>query len=454
MEPTERTAIAEGGEPGGPVRQSPETGAASEAARRKAVRSWVMYDWANSAYSTTMVAAVLPIFFVSVPGAGLGNAAASYWAYTQSAAMLILVVLSPILGAMADVSGSKKKLLGVFMTIGVLSTALYALVAEGQIWFAVLLTLLGVIGNSGANNFYDALLPGVAAPQERDKVSTRGYAYGYLGGGLLLAVNLLMIQKPGWFGLTELGGIRLAFLSVAVWWLVFSLPLFRHVPERRPARQTAFGETARLGFARLWGTLRGLRRYPELVKYLIAFWFFSDGIGTIIRMATVYGETIGIGTTHLIAALLITQFVGFPCAILFGKLAGRFGAKSSLYASLCIYVLITVLGYFMTSALHFYLLAGMVGLVQGGSQALARSIYTRLVPAGREAEYFGFMSVWNKFAGFVGPAVFGFVNMFGSSRLGILALVFFFVAGIAMLMLVDLEKGEREAAAAAPPAAG
>ncbi|WP_309122747.1 MFS transporter [Paenibacillus sp.] len=416
--------------------------------QKKTVRAWVLYDWANSAYSTTMVAAVLPIFFVSVPGAGVGDAAASYWAYTQSAAMFLLVLLSPILGAVADVSGSKKKLLGIFMALGVMSTALYALVGEGQLWFAVVLTLLGVIGNSGANSFYDALLPGIAKPADRDRVSAQGYAYGYLGGGLLLAVNLMMVQKPEWFGLDTLGGTRLAFLSVAIWWLVFSIPLFRRVPETKPETAIRAGQSIGLAFRRLGSTLRGLKNYPELLKYLIAFWLFSDGIGTIIRMATVYGETIGIGTSHLITALLITQFVGFPCAILFGRLAGRFGAKSSLYASLCIYVVITILGYFMTNATHFYLLAVMVGFVQGGSQALARSIFTRLIPVGREAEYFGFMSVWNKFAGIMGPAVFGYVNMLGNSRLGILALIAFFVLGIAVLAFVDLDKGEREAARA------
>lgn len=205
----------------------------------------------------------------------------------------------------------------------------------------------------------------------------------------------------------------------------------------------------RLAFVRLGETMRRVRHYPELLKYLIAFWLFSDGIGTIIRMATVYGESIGIGQTHLIAALLITQFVGFPCSLLFGKLAGRFGAKTSLQISLAIYVLITVLGFFMTSALHFYLLAVMVGFVQGGSQALARSLYIRLIPVGREAEFFGFMSVWNKFAGIVGPAVFGFVNLYATSRFGILALVFFFVSGMVLLGLVNMEKGEREAAAGA-----
>ncbi|WP_199620462.1 MFS transporter [Paenibacillus alkalitolerans] len=414
---------------------------------RKKVRAWILYDWANSAYATTMMAAVLPIFFVNVPGKLVGDtAAASYWAYTQSAAMLVLVVLSPILGAVADVSRSKVRLLAVFMGIGVLSTALYTLVGEGDMTLAIWLTLLGVVGFNGSLTFYDALLGDIVPKDKRDRVSAQGYAYGYLGGGLLLAINIVMIEQHEWFGLTKTDGTRLAFLSVAVWWLLFSLPLLRRVKETAPETAMKAGVAVKLAFQRLGNTFRHLRHYPELLKYLAAFWFFSDGIGTIIKMATVYGETIGIGTFHLILALLITQFVGLPFSLLFGRLAERFGAKSSLYAALGVYVGITILGYFMTSAWHFYALAGLVGVVQGGSQALARSIFIRLIPEGRFAEYFGFMSIWSKFAGIVGPLVFGIVTqLMGSSRLGILAVVAFFIIGIGLLTTVNIAKGEREA---------
>jgi UMF1 family MFS transporter len=428
---------------------------------RKKVRAWILYDWANSAYATTMMAAVLPIFFVNVPGASVGeDTAASYWAYTQSAAMLILVVLSPILGAVADVSRSKVRLLAVFMGIGVLSTALYALVGEGDLTLAVWLTLLGVIGYNGSLTFYDALLGEIVPGDKRDRVSAQGYAYGYLGGGLLLAVNLTMIQQPGWFGLADASeGTRLAFVTVAAWWFLFTLPLFRRIKETGPQTAVKTADAMRLALLRLRDTFRNLRHYPELLKYLAAFWFFSDGIGTIIKMATVYGATIGIGSSHLILALLITQFVGLPFSLLFGRLAERFGAKASLYGALAVYVAITILGYFMTSAWQFYALAVMVGMVQGGSQALARSIFIRLIPEGRSAEYFGFMSIWSKFAGIVGPFVFGVVNqMMGSSRLGILALVAFFIIGIGLLMTVNIAKGEREAghgaAVSDPPAPG
>ncbi|WP_274363854.1 MFS transporter [Paenibacillus thermotolerans] len=421
---------------------------------RKQVRAWIMYDWANSAYMTTMMAAVLPIFFVSVPGAAVGeDMALSYWAYTQSAAMLILVLISPILGAVADVSRSKVKLLGLFMGAGVLSTLLYALVGEGDLTLAVILTLVGVVGVSGSLTFYDALLGDIVPSDKRDRVSAQGYAYGYLGGGLLLAINLLMIQKPALFGLSNTtDGTRLAFVSVGLWWLLFSIPLLRTVKEKGAEKAASTGKAVREAFARLQDTFRNVRHYPELLKYLAAFWFFSDGIGTIIKMATVYGAAIGIGTSDLILALLITQFVGLPFSLLFGKLAEKFGAKSSLYGALAVYVVITVLGYFMTTAWQFYALACLVGVVQGGSQSLARSIYIRLIPAGRSAEYFGFMSIWSKFAGIVGPAVFGFVNQLtGEGRFGILALIVFFVAGIALLKTVNIPKGEREAAGAAIP---
>jgi MFS transporter, UMF1 family len=428
---------------------------------RKQVRAWILYDWANSAFATTMMAAVLPIFFVKVPGAVVGEAmAASYWAYTQSAAMLILVVISPILGALADVSRSKVRQLGVFMAIGSLATAIYAFVGEGDMTLAIVLTLLGVIGFNGSLTFYDALLPDIVPSDKRDRVSAQGFAYGYLGGGLLLAINLLMIQQPAWFGLSNpADGPRLAFLSVAVWWVLFSIPLLRRVKEAAPQTAMRAGEAIRLTFRRLKGTFGNLSHYPELLKYLAAYWFFTDGIGTIIKMATVYGATIGIGSNHLILALLITQFVGLPFSLLFGRLAERFGAKPSLYASLVVYIAITVLGYFMTSAWQFYALAVLVGTVQGGSQALSRSIFIRLIPHGRPGEYFGFMSIWSKFAGIVGPFVFGIVNQLtGSGRLGILTLIAFFVIGIALLMTVNIAKGEREASKGSipsdPPAAG
>jgi UMF1 family MFS transporter len=411
-----------------------------------------MYDWANSAFATTMMAAVLPIFYSEVAASTLADAqqATSYWGITQSIAMLLVAVLTPILGAVADYSGRKTIFLRLFAYIGVAASIGFVFVGNGDYVLASLLFIAGTIGYSGGNAFYDAMLNDVAPPGERDYVSSRGYAYGYIGGGLLLVVNLLMIQKPAWFGLPEgLAGTYISFASVAVWWFVFSLPLFRAMKDKAIARGHTAWQYIWIGFSRLAATFRRIRNYPELLKYLLAYWCFNDGINTIITMATIYGKEIGLGTTHLIAALVITQFIGIPFTLLFGKIAVRLGSKPSLYISLGIYVLVVLFGYFMTETWQFYALAVVVGMVQGGSQAIARSIYSRLVPTDRTSEFYGFLSVSSKFSAIAGPFVFSVVGaLTGSSRLGILALLVFFVAGIALLVKVNLAKGAAEAAAA------
>lgn len=280
-------------------------------------------------------------------------------------------------------------------------------------------------------------------------ISSKGYAYGYIGGGLLLAVNLLMIQQPGWFGMSStLAGTRLAFITVSLWWLLFSIPIFRHAP-RRPASPdlpgTWTGYVA-VGVRRMRQTFRQMRRFPQLIRMLVAFWFFNDGINTIILMATIYGTSIGIGTADLMLALLLTQFIGFPCTLLLGAWAQRWGAKQVLIVSLSVYICIVILGYFMTQAIHFYVLAGLVGVVQGVSQSTARSLFSNLMPAGRTGEYFGFVNIAGKFSSIFGPFVFGYVGQItGSTRWGILSLIFFFVAGIAVLLTVKVQKGLQDA---------
>ncbi|MCQ6558673.1 MFS transporter [Paenibacillus mendelii] len=417
---------------------------------RKAVRSWLMYDWANSVFATTILAAVMPIYYKDVAGAGLpGNTAENYWGYTQTVAMLCVALLSPIMGAIADHSGSKVKFLSFFAVMGALASAALALAGEGSWLLASTLVVLGTIGFSAGNTFYDGLLTDLAKPEERTSLSSKGYALGYLGGGLLLAVNIAMIEGWSLFGFPDkTTATRTAFVTVGVWWLLFSIPLMRHVKETAKGHAQGVGEAIKSGFIRIGKTFKTAKRYPELLKYMAAFWFFNDGINTVIVMATIYGRGIGIETTHLIVALLITQFVGYPSTLLFIKLASRFGAKSSLNGSLAVYVIIVILGYFMTSALHFYLLAFMVGLVQGGSQAIARSLYANLIPPSRTAEFFGFLSLSSKFSSVAGPFVFAVTGTItGSSRLAILSLVAFFIIGIILLAFVNLDKGRREALA-------
>ena len=421
----------------------------AEKLHKKAISAWCMYDWANSAFVTTIMAAVLPTFYSSVAGANLtGNQPTVYWGYTTAIAMLIVAVMAPILGAIADYSGIKKRLLTGFVLMGVFFTALLYFVSTGDWLKASIIFIVCNIGYGGANVFYDSLLPHVARADEIDQVSTRGYAMGYLGGGLLLAVNLAMIMFPQYFGLPNAEiATRVSFVTVAIWWAVFTIPLLRHVTE--PPASGGGGERVNPvagGFRRLAKTFSELRRYRELMKFIAAFWLYNDGIGTIIKMATIYGAEIGIGTTDLVGALLLTQFVGIPFSILFGRLARRIGTKPSILLGLGVYTLISIAGYFMAEAWHFWALAVMVGLVQGGSQALSRSLFGIMVPKTRTAEFFGFYDVSAKVAGIAGPFLFAIVGQLtGSSRLSIVSLVVFFIGGALLLTRVDEKEGIRVA---------
>lgn len=421
---------------------------------RKTINAWAMYDWANSAFATTILAAVFPVFYGGVAGANLSPVkASSYFGYTNSIAMLAVAVLAPLLGAVADHCGARKRFVAAFAGLGILFTAAMVFIGEGDWLLASCLFIGGSVGFAGGNIFYDSLLPHVARPEDIDQVSARGYATGYLGGGLLLAINLVMI-KPSVIGLNSFfgfanpeWGIRLAFLSVALWWALFSIPLFRRVTEPPPSRRAGEAANAiRASFQRLGRTFRDLRRYRQLFLFLIAFWLYNDGIGTIIHMAAIFGKEIGIGEGHLIGSLLMVQFVGIPCALGFGRLARHLGAKPGILLALGGYALISIGGYFMTTPLHFWLLALAVALVQGGAQALSRSLYGAMSPKAKTGEFFGFYDVSSKFAGILGPTLFGVVGtLFGSSRLSILSLIVFFVVGAMLLLRLDEREGIRVA---------
>jgi UMF1 family MFS transporter len=347
-------------------------------------------------------------------------------------------------------------MLGAFLALGVTSTAGMALVGDGDLGLASILFILANVGVAGTVVFYDSLLPYVANPEEIDQVSTSGFAIGFLGGGLLLALNLAWIVRPAWFGLRDaVAGIHLSFLSVAVWWLVFSIPLFRYVPE--PSATLRTGESrednpVRAGFNRLVGTFRDLRRYRNAFLMLIAFMLYNDGIQTIIRMATPFGAEIGIGRGTLIAAILLVQFVGVPFTFLFGLLARRLGARRSLYLALIVYTLICIMAYRMSTAVEFFILATGVAMVQGGSQGLSRSLFASLIPRDESSQYFGFFSVFEKFAGIFGPAIFTVVaSTTGSGRGAILSVIGFFLVGGFLLSRVNIEEGQREARAVRGP---
>ncbi len=421
-----------------------------------------MYDWGISAAQTTIMTAVFPIFFVSYAGADLdGTKASETWGVANTVGAVLIAILAPLLGAVADYRAAKKRFLTLFMILGVGATMAMFFIGQGQILLASVLFVLTLAGATGSMTFYEALLPHIAREDEIDRVSTAGYAFGYVGGGLLLALNLLWIQKPDLFGLPSGEGLsaeaaslpaRLAFVSVGVWWLLFSLPILRRVPEppRTLESDERTGESAlRVAFTRLGETLRELRGYKQAFLMMLAFTIYNDGIQTIIKMASVYGTEIGIGQGDLITAILLVQFIGIPCAFAFGAIAGRIGAKRSVFIGLAVYTGICIFAYTMTTAREFYILAVLVGLVQGGTQALSRSMFATLIPKHKSGEFFGFFSVFEKFGGILGPLVFAVViNRFESSQLAILSVIVFFVVGALLLTRVDVEEGERVARAA------
>ncbi len=416
---------------------------------RPELRAWAMYDWANSAFQSTIITAVFPPFFASVAGADLPPAVATArFAWATTIAVAITAVLGPLLGAIADQRALKKTFLGGFMVVGVAATAFMTLIDPGEWRFAAAVFIVANVAIAASFVFYDSLLPHIASPEEMDRVSTAGYAVGYLGGGVLLVINLAWILSPSTFGLSgPVAAIKLSFLSVAAWWLLFSLPLLRGVTEPAVAMP---GDPTRRGLLaacrRVGHTFRELLSYPQAFLMLVAFLLYNDGIQTIIRMAAIYGAEVGIDRNAQIAAFVVVQFVGVPFSFLFGKLAGRIGAKRAVFLALTVYIGISILGFYMTTAWHFFALAFLVGTVQGGSQALSRSMFARMIPRDKSSEYFGFFSVFEKFAGVAGPALFAAsVSLFGSSRVAVLSVILFFVAGAAVLSRVDLVAGEAAA---------
>lgn len=429
---------------------------------RPELRAWAMYDWANSAMVTTIVTAVFPIYFARVAAADLPKeTATARYALASTLSLIIVAVLAPVLGAVADYAPVKKRLLAMFLSTGVLATAGMFFIHQGDWLLAMVLFIVAYVGAAGSFVFYDSLLPHIAHGSEMDRLSTTAYALGYLGGGLLLAANLAWIKLPHWFGLpsgenlTEAQATlptRLAFVSVAVWWFLFALPMFLRVPE--PASR--HGGSARQGqnalkaaLLQLKDTLVALRGFKHAFLLLLAFLIYNDGITTIYKMATIYGTELNIDEGSLITAILLVQFVGIPFAILFGMLAGRIGAKRCVTITLFVYAGISVFGYFMKTAAHFYILAILVAMVQGGSQALSRSLFATLIPKEKSAEFFALFAVCEKFAGILGPVVFmAMIAATGSSRGAVFAVILFFIVGGCLLQLVNVAEGQKAARAA------
>lgn len=411
------------------------------------VLAWALYDWANSAFAVTVMAGFFPLFFKQYWAGGLSPVDSSYWLGMANGMAGLLVVLSaPLLGTLADLKAGHKRMLSGFALAGILAVALLPLPGKGEWQAALFLYVVAVVAFSIGNLFYDALLPMVAKRERWEQVSSLGFALGYLGGGLLFALNVFMVSSPQSLGLSGPSqAVRVAFLSTAVWWLFFSLPLMLYLPGGWVG---GGGQSAwRQSLQRLRQTLKKIRQLPETYIFLLAYWFYIDGVDTIVRMAVDYGLTLGLAGPELMQALLITQFVGFPAALLFGSMGQRWGAKPGLLLAVMAYLLILLLAYQMQTVAEFYLLAVAVGLVQGGIQALSRALFARLTPAGCEGEFFGFYNMLGKFAVVFGPILMALViRLTGQPRLAILSIAPLFIVGGWLLSRVDLAKGEREAA--------
>ena len=435
--------------------------------KSKLIWGWAMYDWANSAFATTVMAGFFPIFFKQYWSIGADvNQSTAMLGFGNSIASLLVALMAPILGAIADRGSFKKKFLISFAYLGVLMTAGLYLVGKGEWVLAIFVYVMGVIGFSGANIFYDSLLPSVADESNVDSVSSLGFAMGYLGGGLLFFLNVVMTLQPTIFGLADAGeAVRWSFVSVALWWGTFTIITIAWVPEPESGKNESTENSVREGFNQLYRTFQEIRHLKTVLLFLLAYWFYIDGVDTIVKMAVDYGITIGFESNDLIIALLIVQFVGFPAALIFGRLGEHWGVRPSIFLAIGVYIAVTIWGSMMREKYEFYVLAVVIGLVQGGIQALSRSYYSRLIPKNQAAEYFGFYNMLGKFAAILGPALMGVVGLImrnllmpespsseqliqvgqDAARWSIASIIVLFVIGAVLFYFVDEEKGRLEA---------
>lgn len=414
----------------------------------RAVWSWALYDWANSAFATTIMAGFFPIFFKKYWAAELASTESTFYLGIGNSAAGILILLSaPVLGAIADRLGRRKGMLLVFALFGMTMTAALYWVEKTDWLSAISIYCAAVFGFMGANIFYDAMLISVTDNSRRDFVSALGYALGYLGGGILFTVNVVMTLEPAWFGIADAtDAVRLSFLSVAVWWLLFSLPLFIWVKENpRVRHKEHFIASIAASIREVIGTIKNIMAHEIVALFLVAYWFYIDGLDTIVRMALDYGVALGLQQTDLIIALILTQFVGFPATLVFGYVAQRGKTINGLYLGIVAYILFVIWAFFMEKTWEFYMLAVGIGLVQGSVQALSRSYYASLIPREQSAEYFGFYNMMGKSAVIIGPLLIGLVGLIsGSHRWGIMSVVVLFIIGGFLLMRVDRRLSQQD----------
>ena len=413
---------------------------------KKSILAWSLYDWANSAFATTVMAGFFPIFFKEY-WSTTDNVTLSTWylGLGNSIASILVAALAPFIGAIADRGKSKKKLLIFFAFLGIIATGGLWIVNQGHWQMAILFYIIASIGFMSGNIFYDALLPVVATKEKYDYASSLGYSLGYIGGGLLFLINVLMYLQPHYFGIADgATAIRLSFISVAVWWAIFSIPLILFVKEPTINDPIGIFSSIKEGWSQLVSTLSKIRQFKVVVTFLMAYWLYIDGVDTIIRMAVDYGTSIGFPASSLITALLLVQFVAFPATLIYSRFASKIGIKNALYTAILGYTLITIFGAFVSKEWHFYVIAVFIACFQGGIQALSRSLYSRIIPKNQAAEFFGFYNMLGKFAAIIGPPMMGYIGLItGNPRIGILSIVILFISGGFILTKVDLQEGER-----------
>ena len=402
--------------------------------------SWAFYDWANSAFATTVMAGFFPIFFKSFWAGDLSGPESSAWLGTaNSISGLIIVCIAPFLGALADIANEKKLFLGLFAFLGIIATGSLFFIAQGMWITAMSVYIFACIGFSGGNVFYDSLIINVSSDENRNRVSALGYSLGYLGGGFLFVLNVAMYQNPEFFGLKSItDAVLFSFLSVSIWWGIFSVPLLKFVREKKENNiSIEFSNLFMHSLQRVVSTFKDIRKYKTLSLFLLAYWLYMDGIDTIVRMALAYGADIGLEASDMILALIITQFVGFPATIIYGILGDKFGLKLMLSIGIIGYIFVTLFSIFITQISGFYLLAATIGLFQGGVQSISRTIFSQLIPAEKSAEFFGFYNLVGKSAVVFGPIMVGWVAYtFDNPDFGILSLLLLFIPGLLVLWMV------------------
>ncbi len=411
--------------------------------KNKVVYSWVLYDWANSAFAVCIFTVFYPLFFKSYWHPGVDATTSTFHlGLSNSLASIIIVFIAPLIGSIADNSNSKKYFLLFFALMGMLLTAGLYFVHQGEWLLASVFYVIASVGFMGANIFYDSLLLVVADNNELDIISGLGYAFGYIGGGLLFVINILLVTYPEWFGLLDKTlAVRVSFVTVAVWWFLFSIPLMLYVPEPKITKPGSVFNIIKSGISQLKNTFYEIKKYKVIIVFLLAYWLYIDGVDTIVRMSVDYGMSIGLETDNLIMAIMITQFVGFPAAIAFGFIGNKLGPKTGILIAISVYIVVTIYSVSMTTSQEFYIMAITIGLVQGGIQSLSRSLFARIIPADKSAEFFGFYNMMGKFAAVLGPILVGGVAVITSnSRYAMLSLITLFVLGGVILYFVDEQK--------------